>query len=93
MSARYEGDPEGDHHPLGPPLELAALPAQRVAKLRVAGEFEEEGVARPGTRCELPGFQSGHGAQPSISPSSPLIAGIAAGSKSARSRSATRSIT
>jgi hypothetical protein len=41
MSARYEGDPEGDHHPLGPPLELAALPAQRVAKLRVAGEFEE----------------------------------------------------
>ncbi|HWI33947.1 MAG TPA: hypothetical protein VNS83_06510, partial [Lapillicoccus sp.] len=63
MSARYGGDPEGDHHPLGPPLELAALPARRVAKPRVAGEFEEEGVARPGSRCELPGLQFGHGAQ------------------------------
>ena len=36
------GDTDGDHDPLSPPLELASLPPQRLAKLRVAGEFEEE---------------------------------------------------
>ena len=36
------GDADGDHDPLGPPLELAALPPQRLAKLRVARKFEED---------------------------------------------------
>jgi hypothetical protein len=57
------GDADGDHDPLGPPLELAALLPQRLAKLRIVGEFEEEGVACPGARGEWPGLQFGHGAQ------------------------------
>src|SRR3954447_5822240 len=42
------GDTDGGAHPLGPQLELAALPPQRLAKLRISGEFEEEGIARAG---------------------------------------------
>jgi len=57
------GDADCDHDPLSPLLELAALPPQRFAKLRVVGEFEEEGVACAGARGEWPGLQFGHGAQ------------------------------
>ena len=57
------GDADGDHNPLGPLLELAALPPQRLAKLRIVRKFEEEGVARAGARGEPPGLQFGHGAQ------------------------------
>ena len=57
------GDTDGDQDPLSPPLELASLPPQRFAKLRVVGEFEEEGVACAGARGESPGLQFGHRAQ------------------------------
>jgi hypothetical protein len=57
------GDADGDHDPLRPPLELAALPPQGLAKLRVAGEFEEEGVACASAGGERPGLHFGHGAQ------------------------------
>ena len=76
------GDADRDHDPLGPPLELAALPPQRLAKLRVVGEFEEEGVAYA---AYSPVCSSTTAYKPSISPSSPVIAGIAAGWRSARS--------
>jgi hypothetical protein len=39
---RVDGDADRDHDPLGPPLELAALPAQRLAELGVSGELDEE---------------------------------------------------
>jgi hypothetical protein len=48
---------------ISPPLELASLPPQRLAKLRVVGEFEEEGVACAGARSDRPGLQFGHSAQ------------------------------
>jgi len=56
-------DTDGDHDPLSPPLELVALPPQRLAKLRIAGKFEKEGIACAGARSEWPGLQLGHSAQ------------------------------
>lgn len=56
------GDTDGDHDPLSPPLELAALTPQRLSELGVAGELEEEGVARAGACGEPARLQFGHGA-------------------------------
>ena len=48
------GDAEGDHHLLSPPLELVTLSTQRLAELRIAGEFEKEREACAGARGERP---------------------------------------
>src|SRR6185437_1253379 len=41
----------------GPALERESLPSQRFAEFGVCGEFEEEGVARPGAHREGAGLQ------------------------------------
>ena len=88
------GDTDGDDDRLGPPLELASLPPQRLAELRVvrrargrarSGRGCARRTARPAARPWRTGPRSGS--------STPVIAGIAAGSKSARSRSAIQSTT
>lgn len=82
------GDADGDHDLLSPPFELAALLPQRLAELRVTGQLEEEGVARAGPRGVRPRLSFRHGAQALDQALGSVVGGVAAGSKSARSRSA-----